>query len=99
MHAAVAARIGRSEDAERYWKQALWLDLSNAMDNSTLGVHPATMGGTWQAMVFGFLGVHFTDAGPQADARAAQRLPAGWERVELALAYRGRTHTVKVGPA
>lgn len=96
VHAAVAARIGRSEDAERYWKQALWLDLSNAMDNSTLGVHPATMGGTWQAMVFGFLGVHFTDAGPQADARAAQRLPAGWERVELTLAWRGRTHTVKV---
>ena len=45
------------EDAERYWKQSLWLDLSNAMDNSMLGVHPATMGGTWQALIFGFLGV------------------------------------------
>jgi alpha,alpha-trehalose phosphorylase len=96
VHAAIAARLGLSEDAQRYWKQALWLDLSNAMDNSMLGVHPATMGGTWQALVFGFLGVRFTDAGPQVDARAAQRLPAGWECVELALAHRGRTHAIKV---
>jgi trehalose/maltose hydrolase-like predicted phosphorylase len=54
------------------------------------------MGGTWQALIFGFLGVRFTEAGPQPDAHAAERLPSGWERVELALAYRGRTHAVKV---
>ena len=62
----------------------------------TLGIHAAAMGGTWQALVFGFLGVRFTEAGPQPDAHAAERLPSGWERVELALAYRGRTHAVKV---
>lgn len=97
VHAAIAARIGLTEDAQRYWTQSLWLDLSNEMNNSMLGVHPAAMGGTWQALVFGFLGVRFSDAGPQADARAAQRLPPGWEGVELALAWRGKTHTLKVG--
>ena len=96
VHAAIAARIGLREDAERYWKQSLWLDLSNAMDNSMLGVHPAAMGGTWQALVFGFLGVHFSQAGPQADALAAERLPAGWSRVEMTLLYRGRPHAVTV---
>jgi alpha,alpha-trehalose phosphorylase len=96
VHAAIAARIGLAEDAQRYWQQSLWLDLSNAMDNSMLGVHPAAIGGTWQALVFGFLGVRSTDAGPQADARASQRLPAGWERIELALAWRGCTHALKV---
>jgi alpha,alpha-trehalose phosphorylase len=96
VHAAIAARIGLHEDSERYWKRSLWLDLSNAMDNSMLGVHPAAMGGTWQALVFGLLGVRFNEVGPQADARAAQRLPAGWDRVELTLAYRGRMHAVKV---
>ena len=54
---------------------------------------------TWQALVFGFLGVRFTDAGPQADARAAQRLPAGWDCIELTLAYRGGSHAVKVAQA
>jgi alpha,alpha-trehalose phosphorylase len=96
VHAAIAARIGLAEDAQRYWQQSLWLDLSNAMDNSMLGVHPAAIGGTWQALVFGFLGVRSTDAGPQADARASQGLPAGWERIELALAWRGCTHALKV---
>lgn len=99
IHAAIATRIGLREDAERYWKQSLWLDLSNAMDNSMLGVHPAAMGGTWQALVFGFLGVRFDEAGLQADARAAERLPAGWNSVEMTLAYRGRTHALKVARA
>ncbi|HEX2530239.1 MAG TPA: beta-phosphoglucomutase family hydrolase [Burkholderiaceae bacterium] len=96
VHAAIAARIGLQEDAERYWKQSLWLDLSNTMNNSMLGVHAAAMGGTWQALIFGFLGIRFTEAGPQADARAAERLPAGWSRVELTLAYRGQAHPVTV---
>ncbi|HXD07252.1 MAG TPA: beta-phosphoglucomutase family hydrolase [Burkholderiaceae bacterium] len=94
VHAAIAARIGLVEDAQRYWKQSLWLDLSNAMENSMLGVHAAAMGGTWQALVFGFLGVRFTDDGPQLDARAAQRFPDLCHGVELSLAWRGRSYAV-----
>ena len=96
VHAAIAARVGLRDDAERYLNQALWLDLSNAMDNSMLGVHPAAMGGVWQAVVFGFLGVRFTDTGPKPDARAAARLPSGWQNVELALAWRDRLQRVMV---
>jgi len=43
IHAAIAARLGLRGDAERYWRESLWLDLSNTMGNSTLGVHPATV--------------------------------------------------------
>jgi beta-phosphoglucomutase family hydrolase len=96
VHAAIAARIGMRDDAERYWKQALWLDLSNAMDNSALGVHPAAMGGTWQALVFGFLGVRFGEEGPAPHARAAQRLLPQWNAVEVKLAWRGKRHAIEV---
>ncbi|RJG01005.1 HAD-IA family hydrolase [Noviherbaspirillum sedimenti] len=96
VHAAIAARIGLQDDAERYWQQSLWLDLSNAMDNSMLGVHAAAMGGTWQALVFGFLGVRFDEEGPRLDACAAARLPDEWHRLGMKLAYRGRLHAVKV---
>jgi trehalose/maltose hydrolase-like predicted phosphorylase len=96
VHAAIAWRIGLLQDAERYWKRSLWLDLTNAMDNSMLGVHAAALGGTWQALVFGLLGVRFTEEGPQADARAADRLPAAWQQVEMTLAWRGRSHALKV---
>jgi alpha,alpha-trehalose phosphorylase len=96
IHAAVAARLGLAEEAERYWRESLWLDLSNAMANSALGVHPACMGATWQALVFGFLGLRFTDAGPVPAPDAARRWPLKWRAVSLALAWRGRVHRVAV---
>lgn len=96
IHAAVAARLGLREDAERYWRESLWLDLSNTMGNSALGVHPACMGATWQALVFGFLGVHFTEAGPQCDPEARVRLPEKWRAVALKLAWRGGLHPIEV---
>jgi trehalose/maltose hydrolase-like predicted phosphorylase len=96
IHAAIAARLGLREDAERYWRESLWLDLSNSMSNSALGIHPACMGATWQALVWGFLGVRFTDDGPVPDAEAASRLPAAWRAVSMTLAWRGRPHRVTV---
>ena len=96
IHAAVAARLGLGEDAERYWRESLWLDLSNTMGNSALGVHPACMGATWQALVFGFLGVRFTEAGPAFDPEASARLPKRWRAVALNLAWRGGLHAVEI---
>jgi trehalose/maltose hydrolase-like predicted phosphorylase len=96
IHAAVAARLGLREDAERYWRQSLTLDLSDVMANSALGVHPACMGATWQALLFGFLGVRFTDTGPRPDTEAGRRLPAAWRAVSLTLAWRGQVYPVEV---
>jgi alpha,alpha-trehalose phosphorylase len=96
VHAAVAARLGLREDAERYWRESLWLDLSNTMGNSSLGVHPACMGGTWQALVFGFLGVRFTETGPEPDAEAISRLPEKWRGVALKLFWRGTLHPIAI---
>jgi len=84
------------QDVEQYGRRSLWLDLSDVMNNSMLGVHAATMGGTWQALVFGFMGVRFTDSGPQTDLHASD-LPAGWEGIKLALTWRGRAYTMEVG--
>jgi alpha,alpha-trehalose phosphorylase len=96
IHAAIAARLGLRADAERYWRQSLALDLSNTMGNSSLGVHAACMGATWQALVFGFLGVCFTEQGPIAAADAAARLPEEWRSVALNLAWRGKLYPVEV---
>jgi alpha,alpha-trehalose phosphorylase len=96
VHAAIAARLGLREDAERYWRESLWLDLSNTMGNSALGVHPACMGATWQALVFGFLGVRFTDKGPERDPEANTRLPEKWRGVALKLFWRGDLHSIEI---
>jgi len=96
IHAAIAARLGLRSDAERYWRESLWLDLSNGMGNSALGIHPACMGATWQALVFGFLGVTFTDDGPRCASDAGSRLLPNWLAVDLELAWRGRIHCAHV---
>ncbi|MFZ5477389.1 MAG: beta-phosphoglucomutase family hydrolase [Myxococcota bacterium] len=96
IHAAVAARIGLREDAERYWRESLWLDLTDRMGNSAHGIHPACMGATWQALVFGFLGVRHTEAGPICDPAAGARIPGSWAGVEVGLTWRGRSHALRI---
>jgi len=96
IHAAIAARLGLHADAERYLQRSLWLDLSDEMSGSASGVHAAGMGGTWQALVFGFLGVRFGQMGVEVDPDAASRLPRGWTSVELELAWRGQRYPVQV---
>lgn len=95
VHAALAARIGLADQALKYWRQSLTLDLSNLMGNSALGVHPACMAATWQALVFDVLGVRLTDEGPKVtDVRVP--LPKRWRRVALGLAWRGRCFPIEV---
>lgn len=96
VHAALAARLGLQHEAQRYWRRSLWLDLSNTMGNSALGIHAACMAGTWQALVFGFLGIHFSETGPVLDADAAARLPQDWRNVDLKLTFRGQVYPVRV---
>lgn len=96
VHAALAARLGLDEKAQCYWEESLMLDLSDTMSNSALGVHPANMGATWQALVFHILGVRFADGRAVVEPGAADRLPDGWCSVALNLLWRGRSHRVEV---
>jgi beta-phosphoglucomutase family hydrolase len=96
VHATLAARLGLQREAQRYWRRSLWLDLSNTMGNSALGIHAACMAGTWQALVYGFLGIRFSAAGPVLDTEAAIRLPQDWRSVELQLIFRGRVYPLRV---
>ena len=54
------------------------------------------MSGIWQALVFGFLGVQFTDDGPVAGA-APDRLLDEWGSMQLE--YRGQDYPLQVSPA
>jgi trehalose/maltose hydrolase-like predicted phosphorylase len=85
MHALVAARVGDLDDALSYFHLAGGVDLDNRMGNAADGVHIATMGGLWQAAVFGFGGV-------RADGDAVRidpRLPAAWTRLTFPVRWRG----------
>ncbi len=86
MHALVAARLGDTALALRYFHQAAAIDLDDTMGNAALGVHIATLGGLWQAAVRGFGGISVGSDGLSCDPH----LPASWRSLRFAVQWRGR---------
>ncbi|HEY3355747.1 MAG TPA: glycosyl hydrolase family 65 protein [Polyangia bacterium] len=92
IHALVAARLGDTQTALRYFRQSGEIDLANNMGNAAGGVHAAALGGLWQAAVFGFGGMHLTDAGPEF----RPHLPPPFEGLEFPVEHRGRKLHVRI---
>jgi trehalose/maltose hydrolase-like predicted phosphorylase len=86
IHALVAARLGDVELAARYFHQAAAIDLDDTMGNAAGGVHIATLGGLWQAALFGFGGISPTTAGLRCDPH----LPTAWRALDFPLQWCGR---------
>ncbi|MGA9195015.1 MAG: glycoside hydrolase family 65 protein, partial [Pseudolabrys sp.] len=88
IHALVAARLGDTELAERYFRQAAEIDLANNMGNAASGIHAAALGGLWQAAVLGFAGLRFSGERPEHRAK----LPQSWRSLSMRFQWRGRWH-------
>ncbi len=86
VHAWVAARLGLIDTAYDLFIYSATVDIDDHKGNVTDGIHAASCGGTWQAVVFGFAGVHLTDAGVQV----SPNLPSHWRRLRFTLRYRGQ---------
>lgn len=87
IHAWVAARLGQDADAYHMFHHAAMIDLQDNKGNVRDGIHGAACGGLWQAVVFGFCGLHF---GADGQPQLAPRLPAHWRRVSFTAYYRGQ---------
>ena len=92
IHAAVAARLGRLEDAVAYSRIAAEVDLGNGMGNAAQGVHVATMGGLWQAAVMGFGGVRPSRTALHLDPV----LPEAWRALRFSVRWHGTCVSVSV---
>ena len=79
----IAAEIGHADLALEYFARMLYVDLADLHANTADGVHIASAGGTWQALVGGFGGMR-DDGGL---LRFDPRLPKDWQ----ALAFTVRT--------
>lgn len=98
VHAFVAAQIGLVDKAQSYYRQSVELDLLNLMQNSSLGVHAACMGGSWQALVFGLMGVRLTEQGPRIVEGGSHRIPREWGALSCKLMFRGREYVLEASP-
>jgi trehalose/maltose hydrolase-like predicted phosphorylase len=85
VHAALFARAGRPDNALAPLQLAARLDLHDLTTTTAGGVHLATMGGVWQALVMGCAGVR-----PDRDALVVDpQLPKSWNGLDLRLCFRG----------
>jgi alpha,alpha-trehalose phosphorylase len=81
----IAAEVGYHELALRYFYQSLFVDLADLHANTSDGVHVASTGGVWSAMVYGFGG--FRDAG--GSYSIDPRLPEPWTSLTYRITLKG----------
>lgn len=83
--ALLLARNGQLEQAEEYLRMAANFDLEDRNHTSQCGLHTATMGGVWQALVYGFGGMR-----PRGDSLTVDpHVPEHWRALELTVRFRG----------
>lgn len=91
--AGLLARARRTSEAVRWFQLAALLDFDPVSGASTMGgVHLATMGGVWQALTHGFLGLRLTGAGLTLDPQFPER----WGSVVHHVQYRNAPITIEV---
>ncbi len=92
IHASLLARAGRLDEAVSMLKLAARIDLDDVTGSGAAGVHIAAMGGVWQALAYGFLGLRPAGGLLELDPR----LPPGWEALELRVSFHGAALVVRV---
>ena len=94
MHGLVAARLGDTEMALRFFRQTAAIDLADTHAATDGGVHIAALGGIWMLAVFGFAGLSLRNDGLTIDPR----LPAGWRSLTFRVQWRGRSLRISIDP-
>jgi kojibiose phosphorylase len=88
IHAILASDLDKTAEAYQYFMQAAMVDLEDVRGNAADGIHGASAGGVWQAVVFGFGGFQLTENGPVANPH----LPPNWTRLKFKIHWRGDWH-------
>jgi beta-phosphoglucomutase len=93
IHAILASDLGEADPYEQFMQAAL-VDLEDTRHNAGEGIHAASAGGVWQAVVFGFGGIQLNESGPVA----TPHLPPTWTRLKFNLHWRGAWHNFDLVP-
>ena len=93
VHSLVARRVGMDDEADDYLRRATAIDLEDSRGNRTEGLHMATQGGLWQAVVLGAAGARALEDG---SFRLDPHLPQRWTQLRFRWRHRGTPLTVTV---
>ncbi|MGI6149127.1 MAG: glycoside hydrolase family 65 protein [Firmicutes bacterium] len=92
IHSIVANDIDLAEEAYAYFQKAARIDLTNSMGNTHAGLHAASLGGCWQAVVHGFGGVRVKSG----ELSVTPKLPKAWHSLRFKLAFQGKRLQVSI---
>ncbi len=92
VHSIVASDLELPGKAYEYFRRSAAIDLDDVMGNADKGLHLAAMGGTWQAVMRGFLGLASDGEKPQV----ACRLPAAWKRLATHVRHLKQWYAIEV---
>ncbi|MDD3335305.1 MAG: family 65 glycosyl hydrolase [Eubacteriales bacterium] len=89
-YSLLASDIDEQDSAYAFYQKACRIDLGNKMDSSDEGIHAASLGGIWQCVVLGFIGVRARN-----DMLCiCPKLPARWKRVTTRIFWQGQPLTI-----
>ena len=93
IHASLLARAGEPERALELFRLAARLDLDDLTGTTAGGLHLATMGGIWQALAYGFLGMR----AERGSLAIRPSLPEAWSTLSLTFHFGGQLVGVRAG--
>ena len=91
-HAWAACEMDRPEEAYEHFMLAARADLFNPRGNAGDGIHAASAGGVWQAVVFGFAGFRLSEDG----YTLRPNLPSHWQRLAFNYQIQGERHRINL---
>jgi len=94
IQAIMACRVGRVDEAYEHFMRAALADLNNVRGNAEDGIHGASAGGVWQAVVFGFGGLRIS----HDRWEVSPALPPRWKRLTFKFLWHGQLITVEALP-
>ena len=84
IYSILASELGDAARGYIFFLFSLYADLKNMHGNSAQGIHAASLGGTWQAVVMGFSGFRIIDGLPSFEPR----LPGHWKNTKFSLKWK-----------
>jgi kojibiose phosphorylase len=93
-HAWAAAEMNLVDEAYDYFILAAKADIQNIRGNVADGIHAASAGGLWQAVVFGFAGLRVRNGA----YTLSPRLPGHWRRLSFSFYLHGKRIEVDLRP-
>ena len=94
IQSVVAIAVGDPEAALRYFVEAATVDLLDTHGNTADGIHIASCGGTWLALVAGFGGLRDYDG----EARSTRACRSAGSRLRFSVQLQGQGLEVEMAP-